>query len=230
MRGRRIESGHDQAPHIYGCGGAATRGAAIHCAANHAASSGSEAEGEDQRARQLQSRARHGALSRPLLRELHRSNLIPAPGRAPQRETRRRTQARPRCRPRVDHKRTGWRSTGAPPLHRSLAASAREDHARRRGRGVAHQRRSHRFLGQHGGSTPRRQASALKEALERTAAAEGRSEAEIVRSALAAATSGHACPPWALLRARASSKRSSEAHTPSSLLRAHLRVVVDVGS
>ncbi len=35
----------------------------------------------------------------------------------------------------------------------------------------------------------------LKAALERTAAAEGRSEAEVVRSALAAATAEHAYPP-----------------------------------
>lgn len=35
----------------------------------------------------------------------------------------------------------------------------------------------------------------LKEALERTAAAEGRSEAEIVRSALATATAEHTYPP-----------------------------------
>jgi len=35
----------------------------------------------------------------------------------------------------------------------------------------------------------------LKAALERTATAEGRSEAEIVRSALASATASHAYPP-----------------------------------
>jgi hypothetical protein len=35
----------------------------------------------------------------------------------------------------------------------------------------------------------------LKEALERTAVAEGRSEAEIVRSALATATAEHTYPP-----------------------------------
>ncbi len=35
----------------------------------------------------------------------------------------------------------------------------------------------------------------LKAALERTAAAEGRSEAEVVRSALASATATHAYPP-----------------------------------
>ena len=35
----------------------------------------------------------------------------------------------------------------------------------------------------------------LKAALERTAAAQGRSEAEVVRSALAAATEEHAYPP-----------------------------------
>jgi plasmid stability protein len=35
----------------------------------------------------------------------------------------------------------------------------------------------------------------LKEALERTAAAEGRSEAEVVRSALATATAEHTYPP-----------------------------------
>jgi plasmid stability protein len=35
----------------------------------------------------------------------------------------------------------------------------------------------------------------LKAALERTATAEGRSEAEVVRSALASATSGHEYPP-----------------------------------
>lgn len=35
----------------------------------------------------------------------------------------------------------------------------------------------------------------LKEALERTAAAEGRSEAEVVRSALASATAAHTYPP-----------------------------------
>jgi hypothetical protein len=35
----------------------------------------------------------------------------------------------------------------------------------------------------------------LKAALERTATAEGRSEAEVVRSALASATAGHAYPP-----------------------------------
>lgn len=34
----------------------------------------------------------------------------------------------------------------------------------------------------------------LKAALERTAAAQGRSEAEVVRTALASATSGHAYP------------------------------------
>jgi plasmid stability protein len=34
----------------------------------------------------------------------------------------------------------------------------------------------------------------LKQALERTAAAEGRSEAEVVRSALATATAGHTYP------------------------------------
>lgn len=36
---------------------------------------------------------------------------------------------------------------------------------------------------------------ALKEALGRTAAAEGRSEAEVVRSALATATAKHTYPP-----------------------------------
>jgi hypothetical protein len=35
----------------------------------------------------------------------------------------------------------------------------------------------------------------LKAALERTAAAQGRSEAEVVRSAVASATAEHLCPP-----------------------------------
>jgi plasmid stability protein len=35
----------------------------------------------------------------------------------------------------------------------------------------------------------------LKAALERTAAAQGKSEAEVVRAAVATATAGHACPP-----------------------------------
>jgi hypothetical protein len=34
----------------------------------------------------------------------------------------------------------------------------------------------------------------LKAALERTAAAQGKTEAEVVRSAVATATAGHACP------------------------------------
>lgn len=47
----------------------------------------------------------------------------------------------------------------------------------------------------------------LKAALERTAAAEGRSEAEVVRSALVAVTAGHAYPPPRLPAATAAAVR-----------------------